>query len=154
MNLCFRIVGAIFPSQLVYKSKLDLMIKNLGLQNITFVGAVDDVRPELANTDIFCCTSNSESGPMSVWEAMALEKPVVTSDVGAVRDIIDDGVSGYIVPIGDIEKFVEKIIYLICNPKESEKMGRKARETSLEKLNTSVISEQHYQAYKTILEYN
>ena len=55
--------------------------------------------PELlANSDIFICSSISEAGPMTVYEAMSMKIPVITTDVGASQQIIENFKSGIIVP--------------------------------------------------------
>ena len=65
--------------------------------------------------DIICLTSDNEGTPVSLIEAQASGVPVVTTDVGGIRDIVSDGNTGYIVSKDDIEKFSEKLLDLINN---------------------------------------
>jgi glycosyltransferase involved in cell wall biosynthesis len=53
--------------------------------------------------------------PSSMMEAMAMEKPVVAYNNRGVRDLVKDGVNGFLVPFGDVKALTEKIIYLMDN---------------------------------------
>ena len=73
----------------------------------------DDVPRLLANSDLFVCSSVSEAGPITVYEAMSMKLPVVTTDVGASRQIIDNFKNGIIVPIKnskEISYAIERIL--------------------------------------------
>jgi len=65
---------------------------------INYIGMCNNIPELLANSDIFLCSSISEAGPMTVYEAMSMKIPVVTTDVGASRQIIKNFKSGIIVP--------------------------------------------------------
>ena len=65
--------------------------------------------------DIICLTSDNEGTPVSLIEAQASGVPIVTTDVGGIRDIVSDGYTGYIVPKNDIQKFSEKLLDLITD---------------------------------------
>ena len=71
------------------------------IKNIDFPGKVDDARGYLSIFDVFLCTSVSESGPMTLWEAMSMQKAVVSTDVGDVKDYLSSGKSGEVVSVGD-----------------------------------------------------
>jgi len=77
--------------------------------------------------DIFVLPTYAEAMPISVIEAMAAGLAVVTTAVGGIPEIITDGEDGILFPCGDVEALAEKIIFLINNPKECEKLGKNAR---------------------------
>ena len=147
----FRIVGSVNSSQKVYFDKLLSMKEEYSLDNLSFIQGVDDVRSELAAADIYFCSSISEASPTSVWEAMAMSKAIVSSDVGEVDDVVNDGESGFIVPVGDVGGMVNRIIYLIRNPNVRDKFGTKARAVALSRLDLPVIATQHVKVYESIL---
>jgi glycosyltransferase involved in cell wall biosynthesis len=95
----FLIAGSHFSNQMRFIEKIRKKIKQYGLQNIQFLGNRADIASVLKASDIYVCASLSESGPMSVWEAMSMAKPIVTTNVGDVVMYIQDGVNGFVVPI-------------------------------------------------------
>ena len=66
---------------------------------INYIGMCNNIPELLANSDIFICSSISEAGPMTVYEAMSMKIPVITTDVGAARQVINNFKSGIIVPV-------------------------------------------------------
>lgn len=78
-------------------------------QNIFFLGPRSDVPNLLNNTDIFALISNFEALPISVIEAMSAGKAIIASDVGGLRELIDHGVNGLLVPRNDIDTLVNSL---------------------------------------------
>jgi glycosyltransferase involved in cell wall biosynthesis len=79
-------------------------------------------------TDIFVLPSLSEGVPTVVLEAYAYEIPVVATDVGATRDILHDGVNGYLIPPRDSLALSEGVLKLLQDDQLSRTMGKKNRE--------------------------
>ena len=77
-----------------------------------------------AGMDIMCLTSNNEGTPVSLIEAQAACIPVITTDVGGVKDIILDGETGFIVPKESIQKYTEKLLLLIEDENKRKKMSQ------------------------------
>lgn len=150
-DIQFVVIGAIYPSQQRYFSDLQKLAADLSLDNIEFVGALDDVRPLMKRFDIYLCSSNAESSPISVWEAMAMEKPVVSTDVGDVPIYVKEGESGFIVDVGDSDAMAERLSRLIKNPTIRQEFGGKAREIAVRELDISRCVERHLAAYQEIL---
>ena len=71
------------------------------------------MRPLLKRFDIFICSSLSESGPMTLWEAMSMAKPIVSTDVGDVSHYVHDEENGFVVPIGDVDQLTNRILQLL-----------------------------------------
>jgi len=150
-NLVFVVVGSVYKNQLIYFKKLQLLIRHLSIKNIKFVGGHSDVRPFLKRFDIYVCSSFAESSPISVWEAMAMKKPVVSADVGDVSRYITDGKNGYIFDVGDYERLAEKLSVFVLDRKLRENFGNNAHEIALRKLNSERCADQHYEAYSKLL---
>ncbi|MFX0210105.1 MAG: glycosyltransferase, partial [Candidatus Hodarchaeota archaeon] len=72
------------------------------------------------------------------------------SKVGGIPEIVDDGVTGILVPPGDPEALAEAIISLSMDGNLRRKMGRKGREFIFKKLNSDVIVKQHLQVYRSV----
>lgn len=77
-----------------------------------------------AGMDIICLSSDNEGTPVSLIEAQAANIPVVTTDVGGVRDIVLDGETGFILPKGSLEMYAEKLLELIEDEKKRKKMSQ------------------------------
>jgi glycosyltransferase involved in cell wall biosynthesis len=79
--------------------------------------------------DVYLLTSRVEGGPCTVFEAMACETAVVSTRVGAVPELIVDGVNGYSTNIDDVEALISAILALHHSSQARVEIGRKARET-------------------------
>ena len=152
-KLLFFVAGAELSSQKTYSKMIKSLIRssNLNDENYKYYGMIDNVQSFLAGADIFVCSSITEAGPMTVWEAMSMGKAVVTTDVGSVRQYIEDGISGYIVPVGDTKALINKVQDLILNPELAKKMGIVAREVAKEKLDVLPAAQKYADFYKQVL---
>lgn len=147
----FVVIGAIYPSQQRYFSDLQKLAAELLVDNIEFVGAKEDVRALMKRFDIYLCSSNAESSPISVWEAMAMAKPVVSTDVGDVPIYVKDGESGFVVDVGDSGAMAERLARLLENTTKRQAFGEKAREMAVRELDVLRCAERHLAAYQEIL---
>src|SRR3989339_34032 len=84
-------------------------------------------------TNVVVLSSRSESFGKVLVEANACGKPVISTATTGAKEIIQDGVNGYLVPIGDAQALANKIIYLLENPDVAIKMGERGRELVKEK---------------------
>lgn len=91
---------------------------------INLTSWITDIATFNAGMDIICLTSNNEGTPVSLIEAQACNIPVISTDVGGVRDIVLDGETGFIVPKNDIDSFAEKLKILITSKEIREKMSQ------------------------------
>ncbi|MEY4603251.1 MAG: hypothetical protein RIT43_543 [Bacteroidota bacterium] len=83
-----------------------------------------DIAKFNAGMDVICLTSLNEGTPVSLIEAQASGIPVVATDVGGVRDVVNDGKTGFVVPSLDVGKFSEKLLFLLQNKKTREEMSQ------------------------------
>jgi len=152
-HIKFNVAGAKLESQKKYsefiKNKIDGYNFPDGVLN--FLGLIEDVPSFLHDADICVFTSVTEASPTSVWEAMSMGKPIVTTDVGSVSQYIENGVTGFIVPIEDVEGLCEKIIMLIDDPDLRKRMGKKAMGVALTKLNIITAARKHAEIYNRII---
>ena len=151
-NLNFFIVGPIYKSQFAYYKKLKQLQIKYNLSNLVFYGVCKDIRKVLTLTDIFVCSSINESGPMSVWEAMAMEKAIVTTDVGDIPWLLKNNHNGYIVPKKNPLELAKHVSILIDDNSKRIEFGKKARQIAIEKLDVSKIAENHLKSYLSIAE--
>lgn len=117
------------------RAELVELVQKLELKEvINFRGKVPntEVPNALSGFDIFCAMSQNESFGVSLVEAMAMEKPIVASDVDGFKEVIEDGISGIIVDRKDVNQCKEALKKLILNPKLQEQMGKKGRKRVLD----------------------
>jgi glycosyltransferase involved in cell wall biosynthesis len=153
-KVIFIVVGHIYKSQKEYYNDLILKIKHLKLKNFFFMNAREDVRSILKSMEIYICTSKNESSPLSVWEAMSMEKAIVSKDVGDVSKFIKNGVNGFIVKSSNSNDLAKSVKKLILDPKMRKKFGKKSRQIAKNKLDLKVCGKLHSIAYKSISNYN
>ena len=150
-NLRFCIVGPIFRQQENYSQKLRVMINKSKTKNISFRGWVKDIRPILKAAHIYVCSSVHEASPTSVWEAMAMGKPIVATDVGDVARFITDGENGFVVPPRNSKALADKVEILLKDEKRRRKFSERGRNLAVEHLDIDVCVKKHAQAYKCVL---
>jgi glycosyltransferase involved in cell wall biosynthesis len=85
-------------------------------------------------------------------EAMAMEKPVVAYNIRGVRDLVGDGVNGFLVPFGDIKGLADKIIYLMEHPELAKEMGKRGREKMVKEFSLDKVLKDMKKLYREILE--
>jgi glycosyltransferase involved in cell wall biosynthesis len=96
---------------------------------VSFVGELDDVRPVLTALDVFVLPSTEvESFSNAALEAMAIGRPVILSDVGGAREMIDDGVEGYVVSPTELAARLPALITALhADRRRRQSMGAAAR---------------------------
>ena len=96
---------------------------------VQFLGSVDDdqLRDEYATCDIFVAPSRFESFGLILLEAMMFGKPVVAGDIGGMREIVEDGLTGYLVSPEDDDALAEVLLQLIRSPRLRADVGAAGR---------------------------
>lgn len=92
--------------------------------SIIFTSWIKEIDKFNAGMDIFCLTSLNEGTPVSLIEAQASNIPIVSTDVGGVKDVILENETGFLVPSGNVDLFAEKLLTLIENENIRKKMSQ------------------------------
>ncbi|MGV8141240.1 MAG: glycosyltransferase family 4 protein [Candidatus Woesearchaeota archaeon] len=140
-NYNFKIVG---PSHSGYDSTLKEYVKKHKLKNIEFLGAKKGSElKELYSNARFVLLPNLwyENMPNVALESMSYGKPIITSDLGSMKEIVADGVTGFLVKPNDVEALREKIRLLFNDTKLCTRMGNAA----VVEANTKYDPEKHYE---------
>jgi sugar transferase (PEP-CTERM/EpsH1 system associated) len=95
--------------------------------DVKFLGFRDDVPSLLQAMEVFVLPSLSEGLPLSILEALALQKPVVATNVGGIPEIVEDGATGYLVPPRNPEALADKILLLLRDPQIAANIGQAGR---------------------------
>ncbi len=133
-------------------SDLTHLVKKLNLHEfIHFTGPVDDAVPLTKGFDIGTCVSNSEGLPNSLIEAMACKKAIVSTNVGAIAELITDGENGLLFPPGDADAFCSKIKILLEDHKMNDMLAQNAHQTIQDRFNIQKSARQYADLYREIL---
>jgi glycosyltransferase involved in cell wall biosynthesis len=101
--------------------------------HVHFLGSRGDVPRILTAMDVFALTSHIEANPVSILEAMSVGRPVVSTNVGSIHEVIAHGRTGYLVPAGNVEELAKNILALLQNPLSRVAMGDAARRAVVER---------------------
>lgn len=120
-------------------------------QIIILTSWVFDIATFNKGMDIVCLTSDNEGTPVSLIEAQASGLPVISTDVGGVRDIVLDGESGFITTLGDAETYVKKLRLLVDNEKLRVKFAAVGRDFVSSRFNYERLAKDMSAYYRELL---
>jgi glycosyltransferase involved in cell wall biosynthesis len=107
-----------------------------------------DILDYMSAFDIFILTSIAEGSPLVIAEAMAMALPVVSTEVGSIRDSVIDGETGFLVEPEGIVALVDRLERLIGSPELREQLGRAGRKRAKDYLDVHLCAEAHVSAYE------
>ncbi|GAB4548290.1 MAG: hypothetical protein Kow0063_43240 [Anaerolineae bacterium] len=132
---------------------LERMVSELGLtRQVHFVGWVarEHIVDHYRRADIFVTATTWEGMPNTVLEAMACGLPIVGTQASGLRDLVHDGVNGYLVPLKDPDALAEALARLIDNGYERRRMGRESRRLVEREFAWEYIAEQYVRVYEQV----
>lgn len=118
---------------------------------ITMTSWIKDIGRFNAGMDLVCLTSDNEGTPVSLIEAQAANIPVITTNVGGVVDIVNEGETGYIVPPKDVNAFANRLLELCEDEKKREKMSQNGWSFVEEKFHYSTLVKNMESYYHELL---
>ncbi|KAF1022965.1 MAG: N,N'-diacetylbacillosaminyl-diphospho-undecaprenol alpha-1,3-N-acetylgalactosaminyltransferase [Acinetobacter bereziniae] len=135
----FTILGAIDHQNMgaLKQEELDSLIAE---KLFEYPGYVTNIKDWITDSSVFVLPSYREGVPRSTQEAMAIGRPVITTDVPGCRETVVDGVNGFLVPKWNPEALADKMCYFIENPEQVNKMGLKSYEIAQEKFDAEKVN--------------
>jgi len=129
---------AAFRQELMRHCELDIVtrdeVSTHGLPNVRVHHGIGPNSPALmalyARADVFVFPTRGDSLPIVLMEAMASGLPVITTNVGAINEEVEDGVTGFLIQPGDSDLLAERTMRLVANPALLTTMGAAARRTA------------------------
>jgi glycosyltransferase involved in cell wall biosynthesis len=115
---------------------------------IKWIGHQTDVRKHIEESHIVVLPSYREGLPKSLIEACAIGRPVITTDVPGCRDVVENGVNGYLVPPKEHTMLAQRIVELCSNKELREKMGAAGREKAENEFSVSDVIEKTFVIYQ------
>jgi len=134
------------------KLKLQALCSKLNLQNkVHFLGFRTDIPNILSMTDIFVLSSDWEGNPLSVMEAMASGKPIISTSVGGIPELVDDGEQGFLVPANNVQALANAMFSLLEDSQRRLNMGLSGMKKAKEKFDIKVMANAYSELYKVLL---
>lgn len=134
----FRLVGWIDEGpQGISNTDLDSWIKEL---TIEYLGRLYNVRPAIADASVYILPSYHEGTPRTVLEAMAMGRPIITTDAPGCRETVEHGKNGFLIPIKNSEALAKAMEKFIRNPTLIEKMGKESRKIAEDKYDVHKVN--------------
>ncbi len=134
----FHLVGKDFNDDYSSQIKELIILKKMS-ENVFIYGSKNDTTAIISQADIAILTSQSEGLPVVILEYGLSKKAVVSSEVGEIPSIINDGINGFLVPKYDKDKFFVSLLKLIQNETLREDMGNNLHKTILKNHSEEII---------------
>jgi glycosyltransferase involved in cell wall biosynthesis len=133
--------------------RLRVMVATLGLEDrFHFLGFRPDVAQILRDLDVFVLPSSSEGLPFVALEAMAAGRPSVMTRCGGPEEIVRDGVTGYLVPVGDEVSLADRVCEFLADPALASRFGSAARERIHSHFNVDQMIARYEELYTRLLQ--
>ncbi len=152
-QLTLNLIGETTPKFRPYLEEQKAKITNAGLdEQVIYHGKVPfSSLPGLYRSmDLVCALSRSEGFGLTPLEAMASGTAVLTSEAGAWKDIIENGVHGYHTPTGDIDAIKTKLELMLSSPEKLAKMGKAGRKHVEEKFTNTLEAQRLCAFFKSL----
>ena len=127
-----------------YSSASEAFLKSA---DVLWLGHRDDIKELTALADIYVLPSYREGVPRTLLEAASMAKPIVTTDTVGCREVVEDGLNGFLVPVKDIDELSKKIKLLVENPILRDTMGQEGRKKALEEFDIKKVLKQYLELY-------
>jgi glycosyltransferase involved in cell wall biosynthesis len=125
------------------RNSLEAQAASLGISDrVVFTGRREDVPAVTAALDVAVLPSYREAQGLSVLEAMALSRPVVASNVGGIPEMIEDGVSGLLVPPGDCDALAGAIVRLLSDHPFADMLAKRGHDLVHERFCIELMTSQ------------
>jgi len=111
--------------------------------SVRFLGWVDEMPAYLASLDVFVLPSLNEGIPGAIREALAMEVPVVATDVGGTAEVVRPDETGLLVESEDADAIADTVEYLLSHPSERDRMGVNGRELMVKKFSLEAYARQY-----------
>jgi N-acetyl-alpha-D-glucosaminyl L-malate synthase BshA len=125
---------------------------DLGLRDdVLFLGRHGSVEEILSCADLFLLPSESESFGLAALEAMACGAPVVASRAGGLPEVVVDGVTGYLLPVGAIDEMAEAGVRILSDEAHAKQLSEAARALTVERFSAEAIVPRYEALYDRVL---
>jgi L-malate glycosyltransferase len=126
--------------------------RTLGVADrVQFLGRIENVAPLLSGADLFLLPSEQESFGLSALEALACGVPVVASCAGGIPEVVDDGVTGALCPVGDVDAMASAALYILTDDARWARMSSAAAADARARFSEARVIGQYEEIYEDAL---
>jgi N-acetyl-alpha-D-glucosaminyl L-malate synthase BshA len=118
--------------------------------DITFVGSLPLIEEVLVGADLFLLPSDTESFGLAALEALACEVPVVATTVGGIPEVVTDGETGYLRPVGDVDGMAAAALRLLQDEDLRRRFGRAGRERAIQVFSQDAVVARYREIYQRV----
>jgi N-acetyl-alpha-D-glucosaminyl L-malate synthase BshA len=154
----FERVAAKVPSRLIMvgdgpdRSRAEAFCRDHNLRDrVFFLGNVPNLEEVVGSADVFLLPSDAESFGMAALEAMASEVPVIGTRTGGMPEVVIDGESGYLFPVGDVDAMADCAIEILRDDDLRRKLGRTGREVAVDRFAEHKIVPRYREFYERVI---
>jgi N-acetyl-alpha-D-glucosaminyl L-malate synthase BshA len=134
------------------RPRITALVHALGLEDdVQFLGERVDLPEVLCDADLFLLPSETESFGLAALEAMACGVPVVASAVGGLPEVILDGVTGLLRPVGDVAGMADAVLALLADAARAAQMGAAARKRAETAFAPAPAIHRYVEVYRRVL---
>ena len=151
----FARVNAAVPSMLVMvgdgpeRVEAEAEARELGVaEHVLFLGKIDAIAPLLAGAHLFLLTSDKESFGLSALEALASGVPVIGANAGGLPEVVTEGVTGFLHPVGDVDAMAASGIALLSDPDAWQRMSDAAAADARRRFSQDAVVAQYEALYE------
>ncbi|HEX7151146.1 MAG TPA: N-acetyl-alpha-D-glucosaminyl L-malate synthase BshA [Thermoanaerobaculia bacterium] len=153
----FERVAREVPSRLLMvgdgpdRSRAEAYCRDHGLRDrVIFIGSVPNLEEIVGSTDLFLLPSDAESFGMAALEALACEVPVIATRAGGLPEVVDDGETGFLLPVADVDGMAARAIEILRDDALRKKMGARGRELAIERFDVNRIVPKYRELYESV----
>jgi N-acetyl-alpha-D-glucosaminyl L-malate synthase BshA len=154
----FERVSPRIPSRLIMigdgpdRSRAEAYCREHRLRDrVFFLGNVPNLEEVLGACDLFLLPSEAESFGMAALEALACEVPVIATIAGGLPEVVENGVTGFLLPMGDVDAMASAALEILSNDALRKQMGKAGRAQAIERFDEAKIVPLYRELYETIL---
>ena len=150
----FALAAKDLPAQLLMigdgpdRAAAEALARELGVwDRVHWLGIIDDTAPLLASSDLFLLPSENESFGLAALEAMACGLPVIATCSGGIPEVIIEGETGYLAPVGDIESLASRTRILLEDGERRSRFSETGRQLVNDRFRWDPVIESYEQVY-------
>ncbi len=154
----FRGVAEQIPARLLMvgdgpdRARAERECRDLGIcDRVVFLGNVGGIEEVVSGADLLLLPSATESFGLAALEGMAASVPVLTTAVGGLPEVVEDGVHGFLRPVGAVDEMIEAGLQILTDPELQQSMGEAARERAVTEFHQDRVVEMYRDVYRSVL---
>lgn len=147
----FHILGAFYPGNPTAITEKEMQVwEEEGI--VKYIGTSDDVKSVIAEADCIVLPSYREGLSRVLLEAASMAKPIITTNVPGCREVVDDGINGYLCEVKNANSLAEQMKkMMLLSDEERQEMGRRGREKVIREFDEKIVIEKYRKVIEELI---